>query len=269
MKLLRVVDMDLGLAGKVALITGASRGLGKAIAVELSREGMNVSLAARDEVKLYEIAAAIETQFQVGTFVCSGDLRLPQIVTDTVAKTIAQFGRLDVLVNNAGAAKHGDFFALTEEEWQDGFALKFYGYVRATRAAWPHLKETRGCIINIVGIGSRIGSADYTIGGSANVALLNFTKAMSEIGIADGVRVNAINPGYIATDRLTRGLERIVSKEHINFEEAAARRLAACRIERFGRPEEIAAFTAFLASDKASFVQGALIDVDGGQNRAL
>ncbi|MEW5804475.1 MAG: SDR family oxidoreductase [bacterium] len=106
--------------------------------------------------------------------------------------------------------------------------------------------------------------ADYTIGGSINVALLNFTKAMSEI---DGVRVNAINPGYIATDRLTRGLERMASKGHVSLEEAAAQRLAALRIERFGRPEEIAAFTAFLASNRASFMQGAIIDVDGGQIR--
>jgi NAD(P)-dependent dehydrogenase (short-subunit alcohol dehydrogenase family) len=261
--------MDLGLAGKVALITGASRGLGKAIAIELAREGADLSLAARDEAKLNEVAAAITAQSHVGILICGGDFRLPETVKDTVAKTVARFGRIDILVNNAGAAKHGDFFELCDEDWQDSFALKFYGYVRATRESWPHLKKAKGCIINIVGIGSRLGSADYTIGGSINVALLNFTKAMSEIGIADGVRVNAINPGYIATDRVKRGLERMVSKEHISLEDAAVRRLAALRIERFGRPEEIAAFTAFLASDQASFTQGAIIDVDGGQNRAL
>ncbi len=261
--------MDLGLSGKVALITGASRGLGEAIATELAREGADVCLAARDEARLNEVAAAIAAQTQVGTLVYAGDFRDPGVPKDAVARCVARFGRLDILVNNAGATKRGDFMQLTEEDWQDGYALKFHGYVRMTRAAWPHLRTSRGAIINIAGIGARTASAEFTIGGSVNAALLYFTKAMADQGVADGVRVNAINPGHIATDRLVRNFDRMAANQGITRQESADRLLAACRTERFGRPGEIGAVAAFLASDQASFIQGALVDVDGGETRAL
>ena len=117
--------MDLGLSGKVALVTGASRGIGAAICLELAREGMDICLVARDDAKMREIPAAIAT-----------------------------FGRLDLIVNNAGATKRADFFSLTEEDWRNGFALKFHGYVRMTRAAWPHLRASKDSVVNIVGIGA-------------------------------------------------------------------------------------------------------------------
>ena len=117
----------------------------------------------------------------------AGDLREPSFAKSAVEAAVSAFGRLDILVNNARATKRADFFALTED-WQDGFALKFHGYVCTTRAAWPHLRGSHGCIVNIVGVGSRAGSAEFTIGGSVNVALLNFTKAMADIGTKDGVQ---------------------------------------------------------------------------------
>ena len=148
--------MELNLSGKTALVTGASRGIGASVALELAREGVHVCLAARDRAKLDEVAASIATiSGSNRTTVIAGDLREPAAVKAAVDAAIAAFGRLDILVNNAGATKRADFFALTEEDWQDGFALKFHGYVRATRAAWPHLREFHGCIVNIVGIGSR------------------------------------------------------------------------------------------------------------------
>jgi NAD(P)-dependent dehydrogenase (short-subunit alcohol dehydrogenase family) len=233
-------------------------------------DGVHVCLAARDKAKLDEVATGIAAISRSNrTTVIAGDLREPSAVQASVDAAIAAFGRLDILVNNAGATKRADFFALTEEDWQDGFALKFYGYVRATRAAWPHLREARGCIVNIIGIGSRAGSAEFTIGGSVNVALLNFTKAMADIGIKDGVRVNAINPGLIETERFGRNIER-VSREHgFNREQAIAFLLSSHGTTRVGRPEEIGWLTAYLASDKADFIQGCVIDIDGGATRSL
>ena len=261
--------MELGLNGKVALITGASRGIGAAVATELAREGVHVCLVARDLEKLNEVAAAVRATANVRTVVHAADLRQPDAAPASVRSAIDGFGRLDILVNNAGATKRADFFMLTEEDWQDGFALKFHGYVRMTRAAWPHLRSVRGNIVNIVGIGSRSGSAEFTIGGSVNVAILNFTKAMAEIGITDGVRVNAINPGLIETDRFIRNVERTMHNRSCSRDEAIAFLLSSFRTTRPGRPDEIGAMTAFLASDKADYLQGSIIDVDGGSTRSL
>jgi NAD(P)-dependent dehydrogenase (short-subunit alcohol dehydrogenase family) len=261
--------MELELNGKVALVTGANRGIGAAIAAELAREGMHLCLVARDSDKLRQVADSLREIANITVHVVSADLRDPATPQQAIAQAVAQFGRLDLLVNNAGATKRADFFTLTEEDWQDGFALKFHGYVRMTRAAWPHLRESKGSIINIVGIGSRAGSAEFAIGGSVNVALLNFTKAMADIGIGQSVRVNAINPGLIETDRFTRNVERVMCDRGLTREDAVTFRLASSGTTRVGRPEEIGALVAYLASSKADFIQGSIIDIDGGATRSL
>ena len=163
--------------------------------------------------KLQAVAEAIKKKANINLQVLSADLSDLTVPEQAVAWAMTQFGRLDLLVNNAGATRRADFFSLTDDDWQSGFALKFHGYVRMTRAAWPHLRETRGNIVNIVGIGARAGSAEFTIGGSVNVALLNFTKAMADIGVEQGVRINAINPGLIETDRFSRNVERVMREE--------------------------------------------------------
>jgi NAD(P)-dependent dehydrogenase (short-subunit alcohol dehydrogenase family) len=260
--------MELGLHGKVALITGANRGLGEAIALELAREGAHVVLVARDAAKLESVALEVGAM-QARAAYHAADLRDPAQAQASVDAAIKAFGRLDILVNNAGATKRGDFFNLTEDDWDDGYALKFRGYVRMTRAAWPHLKANGGSVINIVGIGARTGSEEFTIGGSVNAALLYFTKAMAQRGIKDGVRVNAINPGHIETERLVRNFARTAERDGIPLDAARAQILAGCGTTRFGRPEEVAHACAFLASNKAEFFQASLIDLDGGETRGL
>jgi 3-oxoacyl-[acyl-carrier protein] reductase len=228
-----------------------------------------VCLVARDLGKLNEVATAVQGTANVRAAVHAADLREPSAAAAAIKVAIDTFGRLDILVNNAGATKRADFFALTDEDFLDGFALKFHGYVRMTRAAWPHLREVRGNIVNIVGIGSRSGSAEFTIGGAVNVAILNFTKAMADIGVTDGVRVNAINPGLIETERFGRTVERTMHNRSCSREEAIAYLLSSWGTTRVGRPDEIGAVTAFLASDKADYLQGSIIDVDGGATRSL
>ena len=179
------------------------------------------------------------------------------------------FGRIDCLVNNAGATKRGDFLQLTEEDWADGFALKFYSAVRCSRAAWPHLVKTQGSIINIVGVGGRTGSAEFSIGGAVNAALLNLTKVLADRGIPEGVRVNAINPGAITTDRLQIRIQKLAEDNGITLAEAGAQMAAELGVNRFGEPAEIATAVAFLASTTANYCQGAILDIDGGQTKTL
>lgn len=257
--------MDLKLTDKVAIVTGASRGIGRAIAQTLAAEGMRLTLVARSQDQLDELSRSLS----VPSLVQAVDLRFPEVPTGVVDATVERFGRLDLLVNNAGATVRGDFLNLPDLDWADGFALKFFGAMRCCRAAWKHLQSTQGSIVNIVGIGGRTGSAEFAIGGSVNAAMLNLTKVLADRGVVDGVRVNAINPGAIVTDRLQTRIARLATERGID-EAAAARELAhEMKIARFGEPAEIASMVAFLASHHAAYCQGMIMDLDGGQTRTL
>jgi NAD(P)-dependent dehydrogenase (short-subunit alcohol dehydrogenase family) len=257
--------MDLQLSGKTAIVTGASRGIGWAIAERLAAEGMSLVLAARSLDRLEALASALPTD----SLVHAADLRLPDAPEALVAAAVGRFGRLDLLVNNAGATQRGDFLTLPEDAWSDGFALKFFGAMRCCRAAWPHLQAGQGAIVNIVGVGGRTGSAEFAIGGAVNAALLNLTKVLADRGLRDGVRVNAINPGSIATERLRTRVERVAAEQGIDQAEAARRMAQKLGVARFGEPAEIANAVAFLASPASGYCQGAILDVDGGQTRTL
>src|SRR5512138_2607657 len=229
--------MDLKLSGGVGIVTGASRGIGRAIAETLAAEGMKLTLAARTGDQLENLAKSLKTDCLVQVV----DLRTPDAAAAVVDATVKRFGRIDLLVNNAGATKRGDFFELTDADWADGFALKFFGGMRLSRAAWSHLQASRGTIVNIIGVGGRTGNADFTIGGSVNAAGRLLTKALSDRGVKDGVRVNAINPGFIKTERLTVRVKSFAEEHKLPMEQAEAQLAKASGVARFCEPAEVAA----------------------------
>jgi 3-oxoacyl-[acyl-carrier protein] reductase len=257
--------MDLRLTDRVAIVTGASKGIGRAIAATLAEEGMRVVLVARSRAQLEELAAPFGDRVLAHV----ADLMEPGTATGAVEAAIARFGAIDVLVNNAGATRRGDFLTLPDTDWSDGFNLKFFGAMRLSRAAWPYLCASNGTIVNIVGIGGRTGSAEFAIGGAVNAALLNLTKALADRGVRDGVRVNAINPGGIATDRLQTRLRSFARERGVAIEDAEQEMAKAFGVARFGQPEEVARLVAFLASPLAAFCNGSIVDADGGQTRTL
>jgi NAD(P)-dependent dehydrogenase (short-subunit alcohol dehydrogenase family) len=260
--------MEKRLIGKTAIVTGASRGIGRAIALRLAGEGAQVVLCARDgnlmehAVNEIERAGGRAAAFAV-------DLREVDAGKRVVDFSTQQFRQIDILINNAGATKRGGFLELTDGDWADGFALKFFGAMRLTRAAWPHLKQQAGSALNISGIGGRMPGPLFAIGGSVNAALLSLTKALADIGIRDGVQVNAVNPGSIRTDRYRRMLEATAADQGIDVAAAEQKIIASARTTRVGEPEDIAALVAFIVSPEGRFLQGSLIDMDGGATKVI
>lgn len=259
----------LGLTGKVALISGASRGIGAAIAAELAREGVDLFLTARGRPDLEVVGAQIRDASKRRILVKEADLRMPEAAAVLVREATDGFGRLDILVNCAGDTRSKPFFETTDGDWLDAFGVKFHGAVRMSKAAWPHLRSTQGCIVNIAGNTARTGSAELAINGAVNAALLHFTKALSDVGRRDGIRVNTISPGRIATRRLDRTVDRIATEQVISREDAARKLLDSTGIARFGEPQEIAWLVAYLSSPRAGFIQGTIIEIDGGETRAV
>ena len=256
--------MELGLKGKVALVTGSSRGIGRGIALALAEQGCDLMLTARDAKALEDVAQAIRGK-QRKSAVRALDLREPSAAKTLVEAMSQEFGGLDILVNNAGATKRGDFFALTDSDWEDGYALKFFAHVRLARAAWPLLKERGGTLVAIAGTSGRKPEKQFTIGSSVNAAVAAFTKCLADLGKDDGVRVNCIHPSLVETERQWR---RIRAEVERTGEPEAKIRAKFCRetgIIRYGTVEDVADFVTFIVSARATWLHGATVDLDGGQ----
>ncbi len=262
--------MDLGLRGKVALITGGSKGIGRAIATGLAREGARVAICARGAELLERTAGEIARATGGEALPVPGDLSKPGDADRVVAAVVGQFGRVDILVNNAGAAPGGLLLNLTEEDWAVAMQLKFLGYMRGCKAVIPHmLKQGGGRIVNIVG-NDGVKPAYWELTASAaNAAGLAAIQALAEQYGRHNIRINAINPGPVSTERWD-GLVRAYARDkNLPLDEAARRGVASIPLGRICTPEEVADVAVFVASDRASFMNGASITLDGGQRKAL
>jgi 3-oxoacyl-[acyl-carrier protein] reductase len=260
--------MELGLNGRVALVTGSSRGIGRGIALAFAREGCDLLLTGRDAAALDEIAQSIRTRNGKAA-VCALDLREPSSPKRLIEAAVREFGGLDILVNNAGTTRRGDFFALTDADWEEGYALKLFAHVRLARAAWPLLKQRRGALVAIGGTSGRRPERRFTIGSSVNAAVAAFTKCLADLGKEDGVRVNCVHPSLVETERQWR---RIRAEVERSGEPEAKVREQLCRetgITRFGTVEDVADLVTFIVSARASWLHGATIDLDGGEIAVL
>jgi len=256
--------MELGLKGKVALVTGSSRGIGRGVALAFAAEGCDLMLTGRAAPALEDVAKTVRSK-GCKAAVEVLDLRAPSAPAALVEAIKREFGQLDILVNNAGTTKRGDFFALTDADWEEGYALKFFGHVRLARAAWPLLKARGGSLIAIGGTSGRKPEKQFTIGSSVNAAVAAFTKCLADLGKQDGVQVNCIHPSLVETERQWK---RIRAEVERTGESEAKVREQFCRelgINRYGTVEDVADLVTFLVSARATWMRGATIDLDGGE----
>jgi 3-oxoacyl-[acyl-carrier protein] reductase len=262
--------MDLGLAGRVAIITGGSKGIGYASALGLAREGVQVAICARGRERLEQAVQEIVAQTGREVLPVVADMTLQADAERFVQMTVQHFGRVDILVNCAGSSPGGILERLEEAHWMESLNLKFMGYVRTTKAVVPHMKAQRwGRIVNVIGNDGIKPIYFELTPGAANAAGINFTLAIAEELAPYGITVNALNPGPVDTERWW-GLVRTMAREW-QISEEAANNLAVRSIPvgRLCTAEEVANVVVFLASARASFVTGASITIDGAQRKAL
>ena len=250
--------MDLGLSGKRALVTGASRGIGFGCARALAAEGCDVALVGRDVHGLKAAMKAIRADFRVGVTSHATDLTIPgrqEALIDVV-------GEVDVLVNNAGSIPPGELEEIDDRAWRDAWELKVFGYINLTRLVLPQMEARRsGAIVNVIGAAAVRAQANYIAGSAGNAALVGFTRALGSTSLRHGVRVVAVNPGLVATDRMEE-LLRVRAEERYGNPERWEELIPTDPPP--GSVDQVADVVTFLASDRASHVSGTTITVDGG-----
>ena len=253
---------------KVAIVTGASQGIGRSTAIRLARDFSSVALVARNRENLEQTAADVKAA-GAEALVIELDLAEPPAAQQVVDRTLAAFGRIDALLNIAGAVPQIDLFDMTDDQWEGGLALKLHGARRLTIAAWPALKETSGAVVLMSGNSAVFPKAPYAAVGTINAAIVALAKAFSDRGITDGVQVNSVLPGPVMTGRRQSYLEHWAPLHNMTVEEATKKFPQDAGIARYGEPEEIAELMAFLVSPGARWMTGTTLRMDGGEVKSI
>ncbi|MGA8161121.1 MAG: SDR family oxidoreductase [Acidobacteriaceae bacterium] len=254
--------------GKVAVVTGASQGIGRATALRLARDFSAVVLAARNEDELEKTAAGVKSAGAEPLAVAL-DLREPQSAAVLIGKTLDRLGRIDALLNIAGAVPQIDLFEMTDAQWKDGLALKLHGARRLTVHAWDALKASHGSVVLISGSAALDPKPGFAAVAAVNAAIIALAKAFAEQGIQDGVQVNSVVPGAVMTRRRSSFMEHWAPDHGMSVEEAMKKFPEKAGIARYGEPEEIAGLMAYLVSEEARWLTGASVRMDGGEIKGI
>ena len=252
----------------VAIVTGASQGIGRATALRLARDFSAVVLAARNKDELQNTAAAV-TAAGAQPLVCVLDLREPQSAETLVSSALNCFGRIDALLNIAGAVPQIDLFEMTDAQWEDGMALKFHGGRRLTMRAWDALKASNGSVVLISGSAALDPKPGFAAVAAINAAIIALAKAFAEQGIKDGVQVNSVVPGAVMTGRRQSFFANWAPAHNLTVKEAIKKFPEEAGIARFGEPEEIADLLAYIVSPAAKWMTGASVRMDGGEIKGI
>jgi NAD(P)-dependent dehydrogenase (short-subunit alcohol dehydrogenase family) len=256
------------MTGPVAIVTGASQGIGQATALRLAKDFAAIVLVARNRANLEATAEAVRAG-GAEALVVDLDLSDPAAAKTVVERTLAAFGRIDALLNIAGAVPQIDLFEMADEAWDAGLALKLHGARRLTLAAWPALKAAKGSVVLISGNSAEFPKAPYAAVGAINAAIVALAKAFADRGVADGVQVNSVLPGPVMTGRRRSYLEKWAPAHGMTVEEATERFPKEAGISRYGEAEDIAGLMAFLVSPAAKWMTGSAIRMDGGEVKGL